>query len=481
MLPNNLSYNNNVEASAARSFRTSIQPQTGSSFKKSELIQFMIPTRNNLTMSPSESCFKGRVTFKNGGTASNFLRFDSCGVHSIINKIAVYHGSNLLEQIDNYNVLAKMMFDLQVSTPQANGKFSILAGTSTEYLTPLTANSTANATVAADGSTAATLANSLKTSFNNLSNASKYVNLGRRLNAYGTTIGANASVSLDFCIPLISLIGTLSPKYIPLFACKSAPLRLEVTLVSNPLEAVMTDTALATDGTDMVVDQVEFICQMMELSDSAIDIIKSNTGGRPLQYTFGDWRNYRWSSAIPNAVTNLSMPIPAKFASLKSILIASKQTATSGITDYLPLPSEKLLLQSYQFRVGAEILPSKPPASVPEFFSETLKAIGSISDPFHSPAIDWDSYNVDVQTATTETLNQGPSNPSPSFYVGLDLENYPGSDKSQLFSGKYSANDDIFYNPVLGASGAAYTAIFDAYANFDVVLCFENDTCYTKY
>jgi hypothetical protein len=243
----------------------------------------------------------------------------------------------------------------------------------------------------------------------------------------------------------------------------------------------MVDTALATDGNDMVIDQVEFVGSFMELSDSAVDIIKSNTNGRPLQYTFADWRNYRWSSAIPDAVTNLSMPIPAKYASLKSILIASKRTNTSAVLDYMPLPSEKLNLTSYQFRVGPDILPSKPPSSVSEIFSETLKAIGSISDPHHAPSIDFDSYNIDVQAQTTETLNQSQSVGSPSFYVGLDLESYAGADKSQIFAGKYTANDDIFYNPILGAGGVAYTAIFDAFANFDSVLVFENDTCYVKY
>jgi hypothetical protein len=384
--------------------------------------------------------------------------------------VQVYHGSNLLETIENYNVLAKMMFDLQVSTPQANGKFSLLAGTSTDYVGSLPV-----------ALAAAAPAGDIVTALNARPNTSKYINQGRRLNAYGTAIGDGASVSMDFCIPLISLVGTLSPKYIPLFACKSAPLRIEITLVSNPLEAVLADRALATDGNDMVIDQVEFIGSFMELSDSAVDIIKSNTNGRPLQYTFGDWRNYRWSSAIPDAITNLSMPIPAKYASLKSILVASKRTNTSAVIDYMPLPSEKLNLSSYQFRVGPELVPSKPPSTVSEFFSETLKSIGSISDPHHSPAIDFDSYNIDVQVATTETLTQCQTVGSPSFYVGLDLESYAGSDRSQLFAGKYTANDDIFYNPILGASGGAYTAIFDAFANFDSVLVFENDTCYVKY
>jgi hypothetical protein len=62
-LPQNLNFNNSVEASASRCFRSNIQPQTGTTFKKSEVIIFNIPTRQNLVMSGSESVLKGRVTF----------------------------------------------------------------------------------------------------------------------------------------------------------------------------------------------------------------------------------------------------------------------------------------------------------------------------------------------------------------------------------------------------------------------------------
>ena len=480
-LPQNLNFNNSVEASASRSFRSNIQPQTGTTFKKGETIIFNIPTRQNLVMSGSESMLKGRVTFKNGAGASDYLRFDSNGAHGLIFKLQVYHGSNLLETIENYNTLSKMLFDLQVSTPQSNGKYSILAGTSTEYASAVIAqNATANGS---DLTTTQALANSLKTSFNALRNSSKYINMGRRLNNYGTAIAIDGTVSLDFCIPLISIIGSLSPKFTPLFACKSAPIRLELTLVTDPLQAICSHVALATDGNDMVVDQIEFIASMMELSDSAISIINSNTGGRPLQYTFQDWRNYRWASSVPDAVTNLSMPIPAKYASLKALFIASKRTNTSGALTFNPFPAEKAFLQQYQFRIGAELYPSKPPTFVSDFFSETLKAIGSISDPLHAPAIDYDSYITDVQTLTNETLFSAPSKGSPSFYVGLDLESYAGSDKSQLFSGKFTANDDIYYNPILNAHGVAagVTLVFDAFAHFDSVIVFENDTAYVKY
>ena len=177
------------------------------------------------------------------------------------------------------------------------------------------------------------------------------------------------------------------------------------------------------------------------------------------------------------------MPIPAKYASLKSLFIACKRTNTSGAIDFLPFPAEKAFLQQYTFRVGPELYPSKPPTLVSEFFSETLKAIGSISDPLHAPAIDYDSFNTDVQTVTDETLYSAPSKGSPSFYVGLDLESYAGADKSQMFAGKMTANDDIYYNPILNAHGVAagVTLVFDAFAHFDSVIVFENDTAYVKY
>ncbi len=55
-----------------------------------------------------------------------------------------------------------------------------------------------------------------------------------------------------------------------------------------------------------------------------------------------------------------------------------------------------------------------------------------------------------------------------------------------MFAGKMTANDEyIYYNPIpiLNAHGVAVgvTLIFDAFAHFDSVIVFENDTAYVKY
>ena len=116
----------------------------------------------------------------------------------------------------------------------------------------------------------------------------------------------------------------------------------------------------------------------------------------------------------------------------------------------------------------------------------------------HHPSIEFASYTVDVSTKNDtalmgdilSTLASGtaaggttllPSNiNSGSFYVGLDLENYANSDKSQIFAGWNSSTDDIYYIPTFAANTAA-TARFDAFAIFDSLLVFENNTCYVKY
>ena len=120
-------------------------------------------------------------------------------------------------------------------------------------------------------------------------------------------------------------------------------------------------------------------------------------------------------------------------------------------------------------------------------FAEVCKAIASISDLNHHPSIELASYTFDTSYANNDAMNtlatatMNASNvSSSSFYVGLDLENYANSDKSQIFAGWNSSTDDIYYIPTFAANTAT-TARFDAFALFDSLLVFESNTAYVKY
>ena len=220
-----------------------------------------------------------------------------------------------------------------------------------------------------------------------------------------------------------------------------------------------------------------------------MSVVASSLNGAPLQMVVPDYRNYQFSYALPatqggNPVTTqISMAIPAKFSSLKSLFVTFRDKGT-GSPGFFPCSSVTNGLLDYQFRIGASIFPPKAPATYPEMFAEVVKAIGSMSDLTYQPSIDKFTYTMATSVANNvEQEANGASNVnSGSFYVGIDLENYINSDKSQTFAGWNSNVDDIFFignfnNLVAGVVNVR----LDCFANFDSAIIFENGIAYVRY
>ena len=310
MLPKNkLVYGSNVESSAARSYRSNIQPQNGTgTYNAGDTITINIPTRNNLVLVPEESVLKFTLNYT-AGAASEIIRLDSCGAHGVIDRIRVWHGSNLLEDITAYGVLAKMMFDLQVPSDATYGKHNILSGTRNDLVV------TMPAIVVADLTAVPPKISDIRLSANQ-------VNSGYRISGDGL-VASGTTKSKTFALNLISLIGSLgSSRYFPLFACTSAPLRVEITLCSSALA-----TACCAVATTMTITNCEYIAQFIELNDTAMSIISNSQQGQPIQYAVQDYRNYQYTAAIGKSITTVTMPIPAKFASLKSLFVTCRDNA----------------------------------------------------------------------------------------------------------------------------------------------------------
>jgi len=122
-------------------------------------------------------------------------------------------------------------------------------------------------------------------------------------------------------------------------------------------------------------------------------------------------------------------------------------------------------------------MPTKAVNTIQEMFSEVLKAVGSMSDLNHQPSIEKSSYTLQDSAANDAngTVNSG------SFYVGLDLESYSNADKSAIFAGYNSNTDDIFCIMNFAAQANNTTVRFDAFAMYDQVVVFENNTAYVKF
>jgi hypothetical protein len=458
MIPANLKYQPKVESAPARRYRTNIQPQTGTSFNGGETIIINIPTRNNTALIASESVLK--FTMNITLAASTVVAaLDSCGLHGLFSRIRVFHGSNLLQDLQNYGDLAKILYDFQMPLDAVQGRYSATSGTSSDYAGGLL---TAVSGTVANGDALVV----------------KPINRGFNL-ASGTVAGVSGAKTITGCINLISLVGALAGgKYLPLWEMTAAPLRVEIVVAAGVTNAMCVSP---TGYSAFSLSGVEYVGEFLELPDSAIAAIRAGSSS-PLQMVVPDYRSYSFSQALTSGTaTTISMPIPAKFSSLKSIFINQKNSATAGQLTYYPYASGTMGLTQYQFRIAAEVLPSNPPLTTAEFFTEAAKCFGSIADLQYQPAVDLESYSVVNPGATAiTTYNGGQLNNSGAFIVGIDCESYQNADKSAVFAGMNTNTSDIFfigqYTPT-----ATQTALLTAFAAYDSVLVCENGVAYCRF
>lgn len=443
MIPANLKFQSKVESAPARRYLTQIQPQGGTgTYNPGDTITINIPTRANTALIPSESYLRGNFNLIASGVATSSC-LESCGWHQFIQRIRVFHGSNLLEDIDNYGQLAKIMYDYQAPEDAVKGRFAITSGTNEDY--------------SGVGVAAAALA------------SVRSVNRGKATGA----LAASTTV-FPFAINLISLVGALAgEKYLPLWEMTAAPLRVELVLQTSLIRAMMVEGG---SGLSFSATGINYSGEFLELPDSAIAAIKSASSS-PLQMVIPSIRSYTNSAAIVTAGTQVSFPIPAKFSSLKSLVVATRSTA--GTAAQYPSSHCKFGITSYNFRVGSEVLPSTAPTSIPEIYTEAIKCFGSVADLQLQPSIDNTAFSLDVPN-TAAGLVEASTEDSGAFLVGLDLEVYQNCDKASIFSGTNTNTSDIFY--IVNHTPAANVTILQtAFANFDQVLVYENGVCYSRY
>ena len=439
MIPANLKFQSKVESAPARRYLTQIQPQGGSSFSPSDTITINIPTRNNTALIPSESYLRGTLSLSCATANATAATFESAGVHGFIQRIRVFHGSNLLEDIDNYAQLAKILYDFQASDDTVKGRLAVTSATNPQY------NVTSGTIV-------------------------------RGVNRGATSGVTTTATTVPFAINLVSMVGALAgDKYLPLWEMTAAPLRVEIVLKASVVTSLMSLAGTATAQT-FAVTGVNYCGEFLELPDSAVSAIKSGSSS-PMQMVLPSFRSYTNSAAITTAGTQVSMPIPAKFSSLKSIFVATRTSV--GADGLYPNSHCKYGLTSYNFRVGSEVLPSSAPTIVPEFYSEAVKCFGSLADLSLQPSIDLVSYSLDVPN-TIASSGDASLLDSGSFVIGIDTEIYQNADKASIFSGTNTNTSDIFYIANFTPAGNV-TILQTAFANYDQVLVYENGVCYARY
>ena len=457
-LPKQCLYQNKIETSYARCYNSSVAPTNTSDYNFGETIKINIPTSYNTVMSAKDTMVKFNINISSAGAAAaagsigipGKCYFNRCGAYGTFQKIRIIHGGTLLSEWDNINVLLDMLITSQLSSDIVRNKMDILALTG-DY-------------------TGASLIDDANDPYRKI------------LTSPGAVDGVKAPVDLTIpvCMPLVCML-SLSNNYIPLFALTGSSIELEFQLVSSLLQLINANTKQpVAHSTKKFISDFELVTNLMELSDTGMRVISESIGNGPLQWVVQDYKSVSNTYTLGTTETTVSMSVSAKYNSLNSLFFTFRDSANaSGVATFSATESLYYNLSEYYLRVGAKTIPYKPPNSIPEFLSEHLRALGSVSDVNHECNIRYAGYAKPLPTAVGAAGSA--LTPLGSFYVGMDLESYSNTPLNDVYSGLNTTTDDIFaYFKFKGQANAQNIRI-DSFALYDALIIIQNGKCSVQF
>jgi hypothetical protein len=288
-------------------------------------------------------------------------------------------------------------------------------------------------------------------------------------------IGNIANSQQTFCIPILSgIVGLGADKMLPIGLLHD-DIRLEFTLESNTIGMVFQNAS--TTAWSIVDFQLELA--IIELSDEGENMVRSMTPPeRPIFLHGNSWRHYT-SSLTSGYSGTFSTLVPARFASLKSLVcLPRRATEVTSATSYSLSSRVNPNIDQYWWRIGSALYPNRPvvlansnsTGAYAEAFAEIIKSFHSINSVDVASCCINSYYNT-TETASTTYNVAGVSTGSLSFQnafaIAQELESFANRG-DLLLSGINTLSNQIFHEFTIStATAAAYT--IDYYANFDAI------------
>jgi len=302
-------------AIASRAFRVKIPSSNSTSFTPSQTINIDLPSNLAGQFYDFQNQMYLKLRLKLTGTyaAGASVALDRGGIYSILKRVSLSTAGATIADVNNYNLLCTALLDTDAS-------FDYRASV---------------------GQTMLGLTSTLR---------------GRN---WVSTSAAGAGVTDEagyatFCIPLICLpVSNCTPmRYIPAFSL--SPLQLRIVLEDF---AVAFASGVPVADRSYIVDEVEVVSRMIELSPSAMSQLSAYTGG---QYSIlcNAWAN---ATATKEAgALQLTAPLGFSFSSLERVLIIHRSTATASSAQHYSLGNRaKANLSQYNLLINSEMYPSR--------------------------------------------------------------------------------------------------------------------------
>ncbi len=448
-------YNLRPPATSGRSYSYKVQAQHGVAKingDRSKVVEFHIPCSANTFLDQSQSYlqFKVRARSDVDLAANQVIALDGT-VASLIHRLEIYHGSNLLETIDNYNVLHTLLTDLTVDNTTRGGVMGALMGSDETptgtfgnpgSFTPGTPGSavtvlnTATEPAATDVASSAGLI-SVNTAVTEIADyltnnvVDKTVSSNFRKGVTVSNSGDDADVGFDqsnaaafttFCLPiaLSALLSPASKKYLPLFAMQADSLRLQLTL-EDPAKALVCGTkkSAAVSKLEYEIADMHYACQFVELTSEVCGAILQDgmaNGGGALRISSESYRGFETTQLEQD--TAFSFQVPARFSSVNSLYSCWRPSQVQNLSKRSLTGRVQPKGLKYQYRIGSNLVPSQRVDTPEQSLIEVLKTFNAVSSANFQTSVtktNWNQVADDIVTGTTnESKDQG------SFCIGLE-------------------------------------------------------------
>jgi hypothetical protein len=267
------------------------------SYTDNDIIRIEIPTgRAGDFLHGSDSFISGKFKPEFTNTAG-YVSIDSC-IYSIIKSIKIYHGSNLIDSVDNANRLYNAIYDLQVHNSERHGD-------------------TINMMISD--------------------------NVQNKLAGYfGQILTSGVEYDFSFTLPC-ALLGSLSEKALPLGWMGSSSIYVEITLESanRVLTTQEQDTnelrgrigqCSALSVTKYTVSEIYYNAQITQIGSQYNNILLQAFAGKPIVIPSVSWRGEQ--KTMSAASTSFSDKFSFQLSSVKMLLwwLTNSTTANGDVS-----------------------------------------------------------------------------------------------------------------------------------------------------
>ncbi len=362
---------------SSRAYRVKTPSSNGTSFNASQTIRIDLPTANqaNTYMDFSNSYFSFQVT-NNDGAAVTF----GGGISDMILKIEAVVGSQTLFSIDQYGVLAGILFDMDTSNSFRNNAGKVLMGLSNDKFA-------------------------------------------------GLPLAAGATK--QYAMPVFGNCLFNTNKYIPCFAAENISLRIHLN------SAVLGSIGAATDS-ELSFTQCEFVSYMVELSPDAQNLVNESVGG-VYEILADDYRHASGSLAANQSSSVITTGF--SFSSLNRVLVAFRPNAALDAADCSISNRGNPTISSAAISVNGQKIPAREIKELAtatgllggaETLAEALVADRALSNFSHDSSINGASATAFTLT-TAQALGTSAA-ACGSYMIGIDTEALRG-DVDKVYSG----------------------------------------------